>query len=104
MRYGLFPSPDRGSSGSSAGGGAVACREAFDADGVLDPAELRELGAPVRELRARRGFSQEELGFRGELHRNYVGGIERGELNVTFRVLLKVARVGLPAVGGRRGL
>jgi transcriptional regulator with XRE-family HTH domain len=26
------------------------------------------------------------------LHRNYVGGIERGELNITFRVLLKVAR------------
>jgi transcriptional regulator with XRE-family HTH domain len=58
----------------------------------LDPAELRALGAAVRELRARRGFSQEELGFRGGLHRNYVGGIERGGLNITFRVLLKVAR------------
>ncbi len=91
MRYGLLPSPDRGSSGSFAGG-SVARREAFDADGVLDPAELRALGAAVRELRARRGFSQESLGFRGGLHRNYVGGIERGELNVTFRVLLKVVR------------
>jgi transcriptional regulator with XRE-family HTH domain len=56
----------------------------------LDPAELRALGAAVRELRARRGLSQEELGYRGELHRNYVGGIERGELNITFRVLLKL--------------
>jgi DNA-binding XRE family transcriptional regulator len=93
MRYGLFPSPDRGSSGSSVGGGgSLARRGAFDVDGVLDPAELRALGAAVRELRARRGFSQEELGFRGGLHRNYVGGIERGELNITFRVLLKVAR------------
>jgi transcriptional regulator with XRE-family HTH domain len=48
------------------------------------------LGAAVRELRARRGLSQEALGFRGGLHRNYVGGIERGELNITFRVLLKL--------------
>ena len=30
--------------------------------------------------------------FGRRVHRNYVGGIERGELNVTFRVLLKVAR------------
>jgi transcriptional regulator with XRE-family HTH domain len=60
--------------------------------GDLDPADLRALGAAVRELRARRGFSQETLGERGGLHRNYVGGIERGELNITFRVLLKVTR------------
>src|SRR5215218_234452 len=73
----VVPEPGPWSSGSSVGGGAVACREAFDVDGVLDPAELRALGAAVRELRARRGFSQEELGFRGGLHRNYVGGIER---------------------------
>ena len=92
MRYGFFPSPDRWSSGSSAGGGSDARREAFDADGVLDPAELRALGAAVRELRARRGLSQEGLGFRADVHRNYIGGIERGELNITFRVLLKVVR------------
>jgi transcriptional regulator with XRE-family HTH domain len=49
-------------------------------------------GAAVRELRARCGLSQEETGFRGRLHRNYVGAIERGEINPTFRVLLKLAR------------
>jgi transcriptional regulator with XRE-family HTH domain len=54
--------------------------------------ELLALGAAVRELRARRGWSQEHLGFRADLHRNYIGGIERGELNITFRVLLKLAR------------
>jgi transcriptional regulator with XRE-family HTH domain len=26
------------------------------------------------------------------LHRNYVGAIERGEQNITFRILLKVVR------------
>jgi transcriptional regulator with XRE-family HTH domain len=45
----------------------------------------------VREVRARRGFSQEVLGFHASTHRNYIGGIERGELNITFRVLVKVA-------------
>jgi transcriptional regulator with XRE-family HTH domain len=50
------------------------------------------LGRAVRELRARRGLSQEQLGFRCDLHRNYVGAIERGEINPTFRVLLKLER------------
>jgi transcriptional regulator with XRE-family HTH domain len=49
----------------------------------------RAFGAAVFELRARRGFSQEALGFRGGLHRNYVGAIERGEINPTLRVILK---------------
>lgn len=44
-------------------------------------------GHVVRFTRARRGLSQEELGFRARLHRNYVGAIERGEINPTFRTL-----------------
>ncbi len=54
-----------------------------------DP-QQRALGAAVRELRARRGLSQENLGCEGGLHRNYVGAIERGEINPTLRILLKV--------------
>ncbi len=50
----------------------------------------RALGAAVRELRARCGLSQERLGGRGNLHRNYVGAIERGEINPTLRVVLKL--------------
>lgn len=52
--------------------------------------QQRALGAAVRELRGRRGYSQEALGFRGDLHRNYVGAVERGEINPTLRVLLKL--------------
>jgi transcriptional regulator with XRE-family HTH domain len=48
------------------------------------------LGAAVREVRARRGLSQEKLGFASGLHRNYIGAIERGEINATFRTLLSV--------------
>jgi transcriptional regulator with XRE-family HTH domain len=52
--------------------------------------DLPALGGAVRELRARQGFSQEELGHESGLHRNYVGSIERGEQNITFRVLLRL--------------
>jgi transcriptional regulator with XRE-family HTH domain len=60
---------------------------------ALDDEQKRaqeSLGRAVRMLRAIRGFSQEGLGFRSGLHRNYVGAIERGEINPTFRVLLKL--------------
>jgi len=49
-------------------------------------------GQAVRELRKERGLSQEELGHRSGLHRNYVGGIERGELNPTLTSILSLAR------------
>jgi len=48
-------------------------------------------GAAVRELRACRQISQEELGFRAKLHRNYVGALERGEINPTFKTLRTLA-------------
>jgi transcriptional regulator with XRE-family HTH domain len=48
------------------------------------------LGAAIRELRACERISQEELGFRCGLHRNYVGAVERGELNPTYGVLVRL--------------
>jgi transcriptional regulator with XRE-family HTH domain len=62
----------------------------------LEP-HLRALGAAVRELRARRGLSQDQLGRAGRTHRNYIGAIERGEINPTLRVLLRVSDgLGIP--------
>jgi len=54
-------------------------------------AEHLVLGRAIRELRARRVFTQEELGSHTGLHRNYVGALERGEVNPTFKTLLAVA-------------
>jgi transcriptional regulator with XRE-family HTH domain len=54
--------------------------------------KYRALGRAVRESRARRGLTQEELGFMSGLHRNYVGAIEREEINPTLRIIFKLAR------------
>lgn len=50
------------------------------------------LGKKVRELRVERGWSQEKLAAVTGLHRTYIGGIERGERNVSLQNILQIAR------------
>ena len=49
-------------------------------------------GRSIRQLRLQRGFTQEELADRAHLHRNYVGGVERGERNISLINIVELAR------------
>ena len=46
----------------------------------------------MRKLREQRGYSQEELAERAELHRNYICGIERCERNVGLENIVRLAK------------
>lgn len=55
------------------------------------PPEHIAFGRAVRQLRQEQGLSQEELGYAAGLHRNYIGGVERSELNPTLSSIEKFA-------------
>lgn len=59
----------------------------------MKPQEIKRwVGEKVRELREAKGWSQEELGFKSGLHRNYVGRIERGEQNIAVVNVARLAK------------
>lgn len=48
-------------------------------------------GKQVRKLREERGHSQEELADLCELDRTYIGGVERGERNVSLVNIIRIS-------------
>ena len=53
---------------------------------------LKVFAQKVKDLRLQKGWSQEELAKRADLHRTYIGAIERQERNVS---LLNVERIAM---------
>lgn len=51
----------------------------------------RRFGEALRRLRIGRGLSQESLALKCGLDRTYIGGIERGERNVSLVNIKKIA-------------
>lgn len=55
----------------------------------MDP--LRLFGAEIRRKRLELGLSQEELAALCDLHRTYIGSVERGERNVSLQNIVSIA-------------
>jgi len=51
---------------------------------------LKKVGRNIREARKAKGMSQESLALSSGLDRSYVGGIERGERNISILNLKKI--------------
>jgi transcriptional regulator with XRE-family HTH domain len=57
----------------------------------MEGALQRTLGQNVRRIRLDRGLSQEELADELGVHRTYLGGVERGERNLTLQSVERLA-------------
>jgi transcriptional regulator with XRE-family HTH domain len=58
---------------------------------------LRALGQRIRELRTQEGYSQEAFADKCGVHRTFMGTVERGESNLSFTNIAKVATtLGVP--------
>ena len=73
---------------------------------------LINLGLQIRAERSKKGWSQEEFAHQCGIDRSYMGGIERGERNISFSKLCLIAEtlqigvsdltVDLPVSGRRK--
>ena len=57
----------------------------------VDPNELDRLGHAIRVRRHTLRLSQDQAARHAGMHRNYIGALERGEINPTYGTLLRVS-------------
>ncbi len=53
---------------------------------------LVKFGKKVREVRVKRGLSQEALADHANVHRTYIGMVERAEKNITLLNIQKLSK------------
>jgi len=55
--------------------------------------DIRKLfGGRIKLFRKKRGFSQENLGFKSSLHRTYISEVERGLRNISIVNIARIAK------------
>jgi len=58
---------------------------------VKTPKYRKVLGENIRTFRRQLKWSQEKLAEKSELHRNYIGDVERGEETISVDTLMRIA-------------
>ena len=58
----------------------------------MKKAILIKFGKKIREVRVKRGLSQEALADIASVHRTYIGMVERAEKNITLLNIQKLAK------------
>ena len=58
----------------------------------MKKAILVKFGKKIRDVRAERGLSQEALADIANVHRTYIGMVERAEKNITLLNIQKLAK------------
>jgi transcriptional regulator with XRE-family HTH domain len=56
------------------------------------PISLKVHGERIREMRKAKILTQEDLAYESEIDRSYIGGVERGERNLSFDKLCQIAQ------------
>ncbi len=56
------------------------------------PQYLRLLGEHIRLLRKQAKLSQEKLAEKADLHHNFIGEVERGNMDISLGSLMRVAK------------
>lgn len=52
---------------------------------------VKEVGDRVRHFRKRAKLSQDGLAEKADLHRTYIGSVERGERNISLQNIFRLA-------------
>lgn len=53
---------------------------------------VKVIGERIRYFRLSRGYTQEELAEIANVHYTYIGGVERGERNISLETLNKITK------------
>ncbi len=56
------------------------------------PYHRRMLGDKIRNYRKQAGFTQEQLAEKADLHHNFIGEVERGNMEISLTSMLKIAK------------
>jgi len=61
--------------------------------------QLVKVGSQIRKIRESKGYSQEEFAAEAGIDRSYMGGVERGERNISALNLIRIAKALKVEVG-----